>query len=126
MKTIRLSAAVRVVPCRWPCLAPDLLVPLAGFVQGESELLNRGDDDLVGVVVREQSSDESARVGVLLDAAFLELVELLAVCRSRSLRSTTNRHFSMSGLSFRSVDALKEVSVLPLPVVCQMYPLPQF
>ena len=42
------------------------------------------------------------------------------VWRSRSLRSTTNRHFSMSGLSFSSVEALNDVSVLPLPVVCEM------
>ena len=41
------------------------------------------------------------------------------VWRSRSLRSTTNRHFSMSGLALSSVEALKLVSVLPLPVVCQ-------
>ena len=41
------------------------------------------------------------------------------VWRSRSLRSTTKRHFSMAGLSFSSVEALKLVSVLPLPVVCQ-------
>ncbi len=36
------------------------------------------DDDLVGVVVGEQAADEGAGVGVLLDAAFLEAVELLA------------------------------------------------
>ena len=36
------------------------------------------DDDLVGVVVGEQAADEGAGVGVFLDAAFLEAVELLA------------------------------------------------
>ncbi|SMG62812.1 secreted protein [methanotrophic bacterial endosymbiont of Bathymodiolus sp.] len=36
------------------------------------------------------------------------------------MRSTTNRHLSMSGLSLSSVEALKDVSVLPLPVVCQI------
>lgn len=32
----------------------------------------------------------------------------------------------MSGLSLSRVEALKEVGVLPLPVLCQMVPLPQF
>ena len=55
-----------------------LLVALAVFVQREAELLDGGDDDLVGVVVGEQAADEGAGVGVFLDAAFLEPVELLA------------------------------------------------
>ena len=36
------------------------------------------DDDLVGVVVGEQTAHEGGGVGVFLDAAFLEFVELLA------------------------------------------------
>ena len=55
-----------------------LLVALAVFVQREAELLDGGDDDLVGVVVGEQAADEGGGVGVFLDAAFLEAVELLA------------------------------------------------
>jgi hypothetical protein len=43
-----------------------------------------------------------------------------------ALRSTTNTHFSMSGLSLSRVEALKEVSVLPLPVVCQISNQPLF
>jgi hypothetical protein len=37
-----------------------LLVALAGFVQREAELLDGGDDDLVGVVVGEQAAHEGA------------------------------------------------------------------
>ena len=48
------------------------------FVQRQAELLDGGDDDLVGVVVGEQPADEGFGVGVFLDAAFLEAVELLA------------------------------------------------
>ena len=55
-----------------------LLVALAVFVQGEAELLDGGDDDLVGVIVREQPPHESTGVGVFLDAPFLKAVELLA------------------------------------------------
>ncbi len=36
------------------------------------------DDDLVGVVVGEEATHEGGGVGVFLDAAFLEAVELLA------------------------------------------------
>ena len=36
------------------------------------------DDDLVGIVVGKQSTDQGVGVGVLLDAAFLEAVELFA------------------------------------------------
>ena len=64
--------------CRWPALALALLVALAVLVEREAELLDGADDDLVGVVVGEQPADERAGVGVLLDAAFLEAVELLA------------------------------------------------
>ncbi len=55
-----------------------LLVALAVLVQREAKLLDRADDDLVGVIVRKKAPNEGRRVGVLLDAAFLELVEFLA------------------------------------------------
>ena len=55
-----------------------LLVALAGLVERQAELLDRADDDLVGVVVGKQPADEGSGVGVLLDATFLEAVELLA------------------------------------------------
>ena len=55
-----------------------LLVPLAVFVQRQTELLDGGDDHLVGIVIREDASHQSAGVGVFLDTAFLEFVELLA------------------------------------------------
>ena len=51
-------------------------VVFAGFVEGEAELLDGGDDDLVGVIVRDEATDERGGVGVFLDAAFLEAVEL--------------------------------------------------
>ena len=35
-----------------------------------------------------------------------------------SMITQHKRHFSMSGLSFNNVEALNEVSVFPLPVVC--------
>ena len=54
-----------------------LLVALAGLIQREAELLNGGDDDLVGVVLGKQAADEGGGVGVFLNAAFLEAVELL-------------------------------------------------
>ncbi|OPZ61164.1 MAG: hypothetical protein BWY88_00346 [Synergistetes bacterium ADurb.Bin520] len=55
-----------------------LLVALAGFIQRETELLDGGDDDLVRVVLGEQPPDEGGGIGVFLDAALLEAVELLA------------------------------------------------
>jgi hypothetical protein len=55
-----------------------LLVALAVFIQREAELLNGGNDDLVGVVVGEEAAHKACGVGVFLHATFLELVELLA------------------------------------------------
>src|SRR5690606_11686956 len=46
--------------------------------EGEAEFLDSGDDHLVGLVLREQALDERLRVGISLDTAFLETVELLA------------------------------------------------
>ena len=54
------------------------VVLLARLVEGEAELLDRGDDDLVRVVPGEEAPHEGLGVGVLLDAALLEAVELLA------------------------------------------------
>ena len=55
-----------------------LFVALACFIQRQAELLNGGDDDLVGVVLGEQAAHQRSGVGVFLDAAFLELIEFLA------------------------------------------------
>ena len=55
-----------------------LVVPFVGAIQGDAELLDGGDDDLVGVVIGEEAADEGGGVGVFLHAAFLEFVELLA------------------------------------------------
>ena len=55
-----------------------LVLALVVAVQGKAELLDGGDDDLVGVVVGEQAAHQGFGVGVLLDAAFLETVEFLA------------------------------------------------
>jgi len=46
--------------------------------RARAELLDGGDDDLVGVVVREQAAHQGFGVGVLFDAAFLKAVEFLA------------------------------------------------
>ena len=79
MKTMRLSRSgfEQLLVGRLAVLLP-LLVALAVFVQREAELLDGGDDDLVGVVVGEQTADEGGGVGVFFDAAFLEAVELFA------------------------------------------------
>ena len=55
-----------------------LLVTPAGLIERQSELLDRADDDLVGVVVGQQAANESTRVGVLLNASLLEAVELFS------------------------------------------------
>ena len=78
MKTMRLSRSGSSCSLKVACRLFRLLVALAVFVQREAELLDGGDDDLVGVVVGEQTADEGVGVGVFLDAAFLEAVELLA------------------------------------------------
>lgn len=53
-------------------------VALAGLIEGEAELLNGGDDDLVGIVGGEESVDQRVGVGIFLYAVFLESVKLLA------------------------------------------------
>ena len=50
----------------------------AVLVEGEPELLDGRDDDLVRVVVGLEAADECRGVGVLLDAVLLEPVKLLA------------------------------------------------
>ena len=47
------------------------------FPGNRAELLDGGDDDLVGVIVGKQAADEAGGVGVFLHATFLELVELI-------------------------------------------------
>ncbi|MNY46331.1 hypothetical protein D3C86_1815010 [compost metagenome] len=54
-----------------------LLVALAILVQRQAQLLDRADNNFIGAVVRQEASDEGSGIGVLLDAAFLKLVELL-------------------------------------------------
>ena len=51
---------------------------LAVLVEGEPELLDGRDDDLVRVVVGLEAADKRRGVGVFLDAVLLEPVELLA------------------------------------------------
>ena len=51
---------------------------LAVLVEGEPELLDGRDDNLVRVVVGLEPADKRRGVGVLLDAVLLEPVELLA------------------------------------------------
>jgi hypothetical protein len=102
------------------CRSSFRLVVFAGFVQGEAELLDGGDDDLVGVVVGEQAADKRGGVGVFLDAAFLEAVELLAGLAVEVLAVDDEEALVDVGVVLEEVEALKEVRVLPLPVVCQM------
>ena len=55
-----------------------LLIPLAVLIECQPQLLDGGDDHLVGVVVRQQAAHQGSGVGVFLHTAFLETVELLA------------------------------------------------
>ena len=79
MKTIRLSrsSSSRSLNVNRP-LSGVLLVLPAVLVEGEPELLDGRDDDLVRVVVGQEAADERRGVGVFLDAVLLEPVELLA------------------------------------------------
>ena len=51
---------------------------LAVLVEGEPELLDGRDDDLVRVVIGLEAADECRGVGIFLDAVLLEPVELIA------------------------------------------------
>ena len=51
---------------------------LAVLVEGETELLDRGDDDLVSVVVGQQAADQRRSVRIFFDAVLLKPVELLS------------------------------------------------
>ena len=96
------------------------LVALAVLVERQAELLDGADDDLVGGVVGKQAVGRGLAVLVFSSTQpSWKRLNSSRVWRSRSLRSTTNRHLSMVGLALSSVEALKLVSVLPLPVVCQ-------
>ena len=55
-----------------------MLVPFAAFIEGQTELLDGGDDDFLGIVLGQQSTNQRGGIGVFLDAAFLEADELLA------------------------------------------------
>lgn len=55
-----------------------LVVALVATVECQTELLDGGDDHLIGVVIGEQAAHQRFGVGVFLHAAFLKLVEFLA------------------------------------------------
>ena len=55
-----------------------MLVAFAVFIQCQAQLLDSGDDDLVGVVFRKQTTNQCGGVGVFFDATFLKLVELFS------------------------------------------------
>lgn len=54
-----------------------LLGFFAGFVQRQAQLLDGGDDHLVGIVLGQQSSYKRFGVGVFFHTAFLKAVEFL-------------------------------------------------
>ena len=58
-------------------LEPLLEVALTGAIKGEAELLNGGNDHLIGIIIREQPLHQAVGVGVLFDTVLLKPVELL-------------------------------------------------
>lgn len=56
----------------------QLLLPSFSLIERQTELLDSGDDHLVGVIVGKQAAHQRFGVGVFLHATFLELVEFLA------------------------------------------------
>ena len=82
------------------------LVALAIAARGPSFWMVH-DDDLVGLVVRQQAADQRSVLVFSSTQPSWKRLNSSRVCRSRSLRSTTKRHFSMSGLSLSRVEALK-------------------
>ena len=58
-------------------LQPLLVLVLVLSVEGDAQLLNRGNDDLVGIVLRKQPFYEGFGVGIFLNAPLLKFVELL-------------------------------------------------
>ena len=62
----------------WPAPKCVLLTVLVVLVKGETKLLNGRNDDLVCIIVGQETANERCRVGVFLDAVLLEPVELLA------------------------------------------------
>ena len=56
---------------------PLLVVALVAAIQGKAELLNGGNDHLVGIIIGEQPMNKGFSIGVLFDAPLLKLVELL-------------------------------------------------
>ena len=97
------------------------LVVFAGFVEGEAELLDGGDNDLVGVVVGDEATDKRGGVGVFLNAAFLEAVELFSGLAVEVFAVDDEEAFVDVGVEFEERGGLEGlVRVLPEPVVCQM------
>jgi len=54
------------------------MVVFAGGIQRQSQFLNGGDDDLVGVIIGQQAAYQRVGIGIFFDAIFLKFVELLA------------------------------------------------
>lgn len=59
-------------------LPPLLPVAFAVFIQRKSQLLDSGDDDLIGIIIGEQTTHQRFSIGVFFDTAFLEAIEFLA------------------------------------------------
>ena len=96
----------------------------AEIVYREAELLDGGDNHFVRVVLGQQAADEGGGVGVFLDAAFLKAVELFPRLAVEVFAVHDEDAFVDVVVFLEQGEALKEVSVLPLPVVCQTKPLP--
>ena len=58
-------------------LKPLFEVALTGTIEGKAELLDGGNDHLIGIIIREQPLHQGFCVGVLFDAVLLKAVELL-------------------------------------------------
>ena len=54
-----------------------MVVVFAVFFERQAEFLNSSYDDLVSVIVRQQTVYQSLGIGVFFNAAFLETVEFL-------------------------------------------------
>jgi len=68
--------------------------------QRKGQLLNGGDDDLVGVAGGKQTSHQCGRVGVLLHTAFLKAVEFLPGLAVKVLAVHHEETFCDVGIAF--------------------------
>ncbi len=90
-------------------------------VKGYTKFLDGCNDYFIGIIVRQHPSHQSFRIGILFDAILLKPVELLAGLAVQIFAV----HYEQTLVDIRivfqiKVEALNEVSVLPLPVVCQI------